>query len=105
MDTDVPREAVTRFELVEQLEGRSLLRVELDTGRTHQIRVHLQAIGHPVVGDPVYGHGPELGLDRQFLHASRLAFPHPWSGEPVEVTSPLPDDLARALDAARATII
>ena len=75
--------------------------VRLETGRTHQIRVHLQAIGHPVVGDPVYGHGPELGLDRQFLHAAELRFPHPWTGEPVEASAPLPDDLAAALDRAR----
>ncbi len=70
--TPTPRDAVTDFELVEALPGRSLLRVTLETGRTHQIRVHLAAIGHPVVGDPVYGHGPELGLDRQFLHAAEL---------------------------------
>ncbi len=104
LDTDHPREAATRFELIEALADRSLLRVELETGRTHQIRVHLEAIGHPVVGDPVYGHGPELGLERQFLHASRLAFPHPWTGEPVDISSPLPEDLARALDAARTAI-
>ena len=101
LDTDHPREAATRFELIEPLEDRSLLRVELETGRTHQIRVHLQAIGHPVVGDPAYGHGPELGLERQFLHASELTFPHPWTGEPVEVVSPLPADLAAALELAR----
>ena len=80
---------------------RSLLRVELETGRTHQIRVHLQAIGHPVVGDPTYGNGPELGLERQFLHAAELSFPHPWSGQQVEARSPLPADLAQALAAAR----
>lgn len=89
-DTDVPREAATRFELIEALADRSLLRVELETGRTHQIRVHLQAIGHPVVGDPAYGHGPELGLERQFLHAAELSFQHPWTGEPVAAHSPLP---------------
>ena len=61
LETDFPREAVTRFELVEPLAGRSLLRVQLETGRTHQIRVHLEAIGHPVVGDPVYGHGARAG--------------------------------------------
>ena len=64
--------------------------------------MHLEAIGLPVAGDPVYGHGPELGLDRQFLHAARLELTHPWTGEPVEVTSPLPDELAAALEAARA---
>jgi 23S rRNA pseudouridine1911/1915/1917 synthase len=75
--------------------------VRLETGRTHQIRVHLEAIGHPVAGDPVYGHGPELGLERQFLHAAELRFPHPATGEPVEGTSPLPGDLEHALAEAR----
>jgi 23S rRNA pseudouridine1911/1915/1917 synthase len=102
LDTDHPREAVTRFELLEALPERSLLGVALDTGRTHQIRVHLAAIGHPVVGDPVYGHGPELGLERQFLHAAELAFTHPWTGEPIAVTAALPADLEAALRGARA---
>jgi 23S rRNA pseudouridine1911/1915/1917 synthase len=101
LDTDNPRDATTRFELVEALPDRSLLRVELDTGRTHQIRVHLAAIGHPVVGDPLYGHGAELGLERQFLHASELRFTHPWTGEEIEVSAPLPDDLEAALGVAR----
>ncbi|HEX2378222.1 MAG TPA: RluA family pseudouridine synthase [Gaiellales bacterium] len=101
IDTDHPRDAVTHFELVEALPERSLLRVELETGRTHQIRVHLAAIGHPVVGDPLYGHGPELGLERQFLHASELRFTHPWTGEEIEVGAPLPDDLEAALGVAR----
>ncbi len=80
----------------------SLLEARLETGRTHQIRVHLESVGHPVVGDRVYGRRPEsLGLERQFLHAARLAFPHPETGEPVEVESPLPDDLRRALALAR----
>jgi 23S rRNA pseudouridine1911/1915/1917 synthase len=92
---------VTHFELREPLPERSLLRVTLDTGRTHQIRVHLAAIGHPIVGDPVYGHGPELGLERQFLHAADLRFTHPATGEPVEVTSPLPADLGVAVERAR----
>jgi 23S rRNA pseudouridine1911/1915/1917 synthase len=69
----------------------------LDTGRTHQIRVHLQAIGHPVAGDPEYGTAGLLGLERQFLHATRLAFEHPLTGERVEVSSPLPADLQAAL--------
>ena len=105
-DTDTPREARTHFEIVEAL-GRvgtvySLLRVHLDTGRTHQIRVHLQAIGHPVAGDPEYGHAGLLGLERQFLHAARLAFAHPVTGAPIEVVSPLPPDLDAALQRARA---
>jgi 23S rRNA pseudouridine1911/1915/1917 synthase len=76
------------------------LRLRLDTGRTHQIRVHLQAIGHPVCGDPEYGTPGLFGLKRQFLHATRLAFPHPITGEPLEVNSPLPPDLASALQRA-----
>jgi len=74
----------------------ALLEVKLETGRTHQIRVHLASIGHPVVGDPVYGRGDSLAA-RQFLHAARLAFAHPMTGEPVAVESPLPPDLAEAL--------
>jgi 23S rRNA pseudouridine1911/1915/1917 synthase len=102
LDTASPRDAVTHFTLADALPGRTLLEVELETGRTHQIRVHLAAIGHPVCGDPLYGHGEELGLTRQFLHASRLRFPHPVSGDEVDVSSPLPPDLESALDAARA---
>ena len=75
----------------------SLLRLRLETGRTHQIRVHLQAIGHPVVGDPEYGTAGTLGLERQFLHAARLAFEHPITGERIDVVSPLPPDLDAAL--------
>jgi 23S rRNA pseudouridine1911/1915/1917 synthase len=101
LDSDVARPAVTHFAIAEALSGRTLLDVELETGRTHQIRVHLAAVGHPVVGDPVYGHGRELGLDRQFLHAARLRFTHPWSEQEVDVRSPLPADLAMALDLAR----
>ncbi len=101
LDTERPRDAVTHFELVEALRDRSLLRVTLETGRTHQIRVHLAAIGHPVVGDRVYGHGPELDLERQFLHAAELAFMHPMTGEPIEVSAPLPPDLEAALRLAR----
>ena len=100
-DTDEPREARTHFELAEALPQHTLLRVRLETGRTHQIRVHLQAIGYPVAGDPEYGTGGELGLRRQFLHASRLAFTHPVTGEAVATTSPLPADLAAALERAR----
>jgi 23S rRNA pseudouridine1911/1915/1917 synthase len=101
LESDRPRDAITDFELVEALPGRSLLRVGLQTGRTHQIRVHLAAIGNPVVGDPVYGHGPELALERQFLHAAELRLTHPQTGEPLEVFSELPADLAAALAAAR----
>jgi len=96
LDTDTPREAITHFEVERLLDRHALLDVRLETGRTHQIRVHLAAIGLPVVGDPVYG-VPDERLRRQFLHAWRLAFPHPISGERVEVESPLPDDLQAAL--------
>ncbi len=101
LESDVARRAVTHFAIAEMLPHHTLLDVDLETGRTHQIRVHLGAIGLPVVGDPVYGHGPELGLERQFLHARRLRFTHPESGEEIDVTSPLPSDLESALAAAR----
>lgn len=101
LDTATPRDAVTHFELVELLPSHALLRVRLETGRTHQIRVHLEAIGLPVAGDPVYGVPGDLGLERQFLHAARLAFDHPFTGERVEATSDLPPDLASALEHAR----
>ncbi len=103
LDTETPREAVTHFELVELLPRHALLDVRLETGRTHQIRVHLSAIGLPVAGDPVYGRPHELGLERQFLHAARLAFTHPFSEERIEVESPLPADLNAALAQARAS--
>ena len=96
-ETDQPRAARTHFELERALSEVSLLRVRLETGRTHQVRVHLQAIGHPVAGDPEYGHAGLLGLERQFLHAARLAFDHPVSHARVDVESPLPADLAAAL--------
>jgi 23S rRNA pseudouridine1911/1915/1917 synthase len=96
LDTDSPREAVTHFEVAELLGAHALLAVKLETGRTHQIRVHLAAIDLPVVGDRVYG-VPDKALERQFLHANRLAFEHPFTGERVDVESPLPDDLAAHL--------
>jgi 23S rRNA pseudouridine1911/1915/1917 synthase len=102
LDTDRPRDAITHFEVAELLPEHALLRVRLETGRTHQIRVHLAAIGLPVAGDPVYGRAGDLGLERQFLHAARLAFAHPATGAPVDVESPLPPDLAAALERARA---
>jgi 23S rRNA pseudouridine1911/1915/1917 synthase len=99
-DSDEPRPAVTHFALEEALPTTTLLRVRLETGRTHQIRAHLLAIGHPVAGDPEYGTPGLLGLERQFLHAARLAFAHPVTREPIDVTSPLPDDLRAALELA-----
>ena len=100
LDTDTPKPAITHFEVVELFRDHALLRVRLETGRTHQIRVHLAAVGLPVAGDPVYG-APEQGLRRQFLHAARLAFPHPVTGIRVEAASPLPDDLTAALERVR----
>jgi 23S rRNA pseudouridine1911/1915/1917 synthase len=103
LDTDTPRDAITHFEVVELFPRHTLLHVKLETGRTHQIRVHLTAIGLPVAGDPVYGRPHELGLDRQFLHAGRLAFTHPFAGELVDVESPLPEDLQIAARMAAAS--
>jgi len=101
LDTDSPREAVTHFDVVELLREHALLRVRLETGRTHQIRVHLGAIGLPVSGDTQYGVAGDLGLERQFLHASRLAFDHPITAARVDVEAPLPPDLRAALERAR----
>jgi 23S rRNA pseudouridine1911/1915/1917 synthase len=102
--TDKPREAVTHFEIEEELPRTTLLRVRLVTGRTHQIRAHLAAIGHPVCGDPVYGGGicgRRLGLKRQFLHAAKLLFRHPRTREEVDCESKLPADLLRSLEVAQ----
>jgi len=96
LDTDTPRDAITHFEVDRLFDNHALLKVTLETGRMHQIRVHLAAVDLPVSGDPVYG-VREPGLARQFLHASALAFPHPVTGERIETTSPLPDDLASFL--------
>jgi 23S rRNA pseudouridine1911/1915/1917 synthase len=91
------RRAVTHFRVAECFADASLLEVRLDTGRTHQIRVHCASIGHPLIGDPVYGRGvPSRGLARQALHAGRLSFPHPTTGAAMAFESPLPEDL-RAL--------
>jgi 23S rRNA pseudouridine1911/1915/1917 synthase len=101
LDTDTPRDAVTHFEVEELLPRHALLKVTLETGRTHQIRVHLASIDLPVSGDPLYGRPGDLGLERQFLHAARLAFEHPITGALVDVTSPLPAALETALANAR----
>ena len=97
IDSEEPREARTHFEIERLLPHAALLRVTLDTGRTHQIRVHLAAIGHPICGDLQYGKPGQFGLERQFLHAARLAFPHPVTGEEIDVRSELPADLVAAL--------
>jgi 23S rRNA pseudouridine1911/1915/1917 synthase len=102
--SDRARSAVTHFRVLETLPRTTLLRVRLDTGRTHQIRAHLAAIGHPVCGDRRYGGGPSgerLGLLRQFLHATALVFSHPVTGEHLACESKPPVDLRRALDAAK----
>ena len=97
------RPAVTHFRVLERFPRATLLEVKIDTGRTHQIRVHLAFIGHPVIGDVVYGGARGVGsnLDRQFLHASELRFDSP-VGSKIHLTSPLPADLREALDAMRA---
>jgi 23S rRNA pseudouridine1911/1915/1917 synthase len=101
LDTDSPRAAVTHFEVDELFPRHALLRVTLETGRTHQIRVHLAAIELPVAGDKLYGRPAELGLERQFLHAQRLAFAHPFTGAEIDVRSALPADLEHALATLR----
>jgi 23S rRNA pseudouridine1911/1915/1917 synthase len=93
------REALTFYEVLEQYSGHTLLKVRLKTGRTHQIRVHLKHIHHPVVGDPVYGMaaGKNFGMMRQALHAKCLHFIHPETGEKVEFESDLPQDMQQLL--------
>jgi 23S rRNA pseudouridine1911/1915/1917 synthase len=100
IDTDQPREARTHFEIERLLPETALVQIVLETGRTHQIRVHMAAIGHPVCGDPQYGTAGEYGLTRQFLHAARLAFVHPVTGTELDVRSELPEDLSQALKTA-----
>ncbi len=95
------REARTHFKVLERYARHTLLLIELETGRTHQIRLHLKAIGHPVVGDPVYGSGSvfkRAPLQRQFLHACQLRFTHPFTGEMIELEAPLPADLQAVLE-------
>ena len=96
------RQARTHFEVLELLGAESYLEARLETGRTHQIRAHFAAIGHPLAGDTTYGGERKYGLERQFLHAHRLAFAHPQTGERISFSSELPADLAAALQAARA---
>ena len=96
------RDARTHFEVIEALPADTLVHARLETGRTHQIRVHFAAIEHPVAGDPEYGTRGRHGLERQFLHASRLEFTHPVTGRTMAFTSRLPEDLRIALEAARA---
>ena len=99
------RPSVTHYEALEAMAGASLLEVRLETGRTHQIRVHMSATSHPCVGDDMYGADPtlsaKLGLTRQWLHAVRLGFEHPRSGEWVAFAAPYPEDLRSSLEAMR----
>ena len=96
------RPSITHYETVEAFRAASLLEIRLETGRTHQIRVHMAALRHPCVGDLTYGADPtlaaRLGLDRQWLHAASLAFEHPGDGVPVRYESAPPEDLSRALE-------
>lgn len=92
--------AVTRYEVVERIAGHTLLRLKLETGRTHQIRVHLAHIGHPIAGDGMYG-GTRKFISRQALHGERLTCFHPWTGEKVHVKAPLPDDISSMLQQLR----
>ena len=101
LDTDTPREAITHFEVAELFEEHALLDVHLETGRQHQIRLHLAEIGLPISGDPTYGVGGDLGLSRQFLHAARLSFVHPFTHAQVEIVSSLPEELSSVLRALR----
>ncbi len=95
------RQARTHFEVLELLAAESYVEARLETGRTHQIRAHFAAIGHPLAGDTTYGGEQKYDLERQFLHAHRLSFVHPETGEQLSFSSELPADLAVALAAAR----
>ena len=95
------REATTHFRVLERLDDLTLVEARLETGRTHQIRVHFSAIGHPVAGDPLYSRRDQLGIGRQFLHSYRLEFLHPFTGEDLRFDAPLPDDLQAVLDRLR----
>ena len=95
------RSARTHFETIEALPADTLVEVRLETGRTHQIRAHFAAIGHPVAGDARYGHAHRHGLERQFLHSARLELHDPFSERPLRFASELPQDLATALETAR----
>ena len=103
--TDEGKHAITHYSLIEAFREASLLDVHLETGRTHQIRVHMSAIGHPCCGDPMYGSDPNLskrlGLIRQWLHAVKLGFVHPGTGRWIEIETSYPDDLQNALDVLR----
>jgi 23S rRNA pseudouridine1911/1915/1917 synthase len=92
--------AVTHYDVVERLKGHTLVRLRLGTGRTHQIRVHLSHIGHPIAGDGMYG-GKRTYIDRQALHGEKLICYHPWTGNKIHVTAPMPEDMAQAVSGLR----
>ena len=92
------KEARTNYKVIHQVAGYSLLEIYLETGRTHQIRVHMAYLGHPLLGDITYGHSSSL-VDRHFLHAFHLGFKHPVNGESLEFKIALPSDLTHVLDA------
>ena len=100
--TDKPREARTHFTVERFIGDFTLVRARLETGRTHQIRAHFAALGHPVCGDPEYGGAGVLGLRRQFLHSTEVSFAHPATSDAISVSSPLPADLEEALARAGA---
>jgi 23S rRNA pseudouridine1911/1915/1917 synthase len=106
--TEGGRPSITHYDTLEMFRAASLLDIHLETGRTHQIRVHFAALHHPCVGDPTYGADPvlakRLGLERQWLHARSLAFAHPADGRWIEITSPYPTDLQHALDVLRSEL-
>ena len=99
------RESITHYDVIEAMPGACLAEIHLETGRTHQIRVHMAAVGHPCVGDATYGADPAMtartGLIRQWLHACELGVTHPITGERMVFTSDYPDDLVHALDVLR----
>ena len=96
--------ALTRYQVVERYAEATLVQLELETGRTHQIRVHMTHLGHPLLGDRQYGRVGLLLLKRQALHASRLSFAHPATGEPMAFEAPLPPDMAAVRDRLRAEV-
>ncbi len=101
-DDDEPsRHAVTHYRVKERFPRAALLEVELDTGRQHQIRLHLRAIGHPIVGDGVYGSKERSKGTRPLLHACKLTFPHPLTGQPIDCESEPPEDFADAIKRLR----
>lgn len=95
------KEAVTHFVVLERLGDFSLLQLQLETGRTHQIRVHMKYIGYPLAGDPVYGRNKTIALKGQALHAAVLGFKHPRTGEYIEFERPIPEDMAFELQNLR----